>query len=47
MRFWWVNQNQTFEQEIAGGYLIDSFSSFIGTDSPSEPEDAPNRVASA
>lgn len=21
MRFWWVNQNQTFRQEIAGGYL--------------------------
>lgn len=21
MRFWWVNQNQTFEQETAGGYL--------------------------
>lgn len=21
MRFWWVNQNQTFEQEFAGGYL--------------------------
>lgn len=21
MRFWWVNQNQTFEQETRGGYL--------------------------
>lgn len=21
MRFWWVNQNQTFEQELSGGYL--------------------------
>jgi len=21
MRFWWVNQNQTFPQETAGGYL--------------------------
>lgn len=21
MRYWWVNQNQTFRQEIAGGYL--------------------------
>ena len=21
MRFWWVNQNQTYRQEIAGGYL--------------------------
>jgi len=21
MRYWWVNQNQTFQQEIAGGYL--------------------------
>jgi putative restriction endonuclease len=21
MRYWWVNQNQTFHQEIAGGYL--------------------------
>ena len=21
MRFWWVNQNQTFKQEIEGGYL--------------------------
>ncbi len=21
MRFWWVNQNQTFRQELAGGYL--------------------------
>ena len=21
MRFWWVNQNQTFNQEVAGGYL--------------------------
>src|SRR5215471_19479856 len=21
MRFWWVNQNQTFRQEITGGYL--------------------------
>jgi hypothetical protein len=21
MRNWWVNQNQTFRQEIAGGYL--------------------------
>lgn len=21
MRFWWVNQNQTFESEIGGGYL--------------------------
>lgn len=21
MRFWWVNQNQTFEQETSGGYL--------------------------
>jgi putative restriction endonuclease len=21
MRFWWVNQNQTWRQETAGGYL--------------------------
>src|ERR1035437_5945121 len=21
MRYWWVNQNQTFRQETAGGYL--------------------------
>ena len=21
MRYWWVNQNQTFRQEIVGGYL--------------------------
>src|SRR5438128_12557408 len=21
MRYWWVNQNQTFRQELAGGYL--------------------------
>lgn len=21
MRYWWVNQNQTFEQEVGGGYL--------------------------
>ena len=21
MRYWWVNQNQTFRQEQAGGYL--------------------------
>ncbi len=21
MRYWWVNQNQTFEQEVSGGYL--------------------------
>ena len=21
MRYWWVNQNQTFQQEVAGGYL--------------------------
>ena len=21
MRYWWVNQNQTFRQEIKGGYL--------------------------
>jgi putative restriction endonuclease len=21
MRYWWVNQNQTFRHEIAGGYL--------------------------
>src|ERR1041384_1101118 len=21
MRYWWVNQNQTFRQEYAGGYL--------------------------
>ncbi|HAZ08753.1 MAG TPA: HNH endonuclease, partial [Elusimicrobia bacterium] len=21
MRFWWVNQNQTFDQEFSGGYL--------------------------
>src|SRR5437660_1837590 len=21
MRYWWVNQNQTFRQEIEGGYL--------------------------
>ena len=21
MRYWWVNQNQTFRQEISGGYL--------------------------
>ena len=21
MRFWWVNQNQTFAQELSGGYL--------------------------
>jgi putative restriction endonuclease len=21
MRYWWVNQNQTFRQEIADGYL--------------------------
>jgi putative restriction endonuclease len=21
MRHWWVNQNQTFRQETAGGYL--------------------------
>jgi hypothetical protein len=21
MQYWWVNQNQTFRQEIAGGYL--------------------------
>lgn len=21
MKFWWVNQNQTYNQEVAGGYL--------------------------
>jgi hypothetical protein len=21
VRYWWVNQNQTFRQEIEGGYL--------------------------
>jgi hypothetical protein len=21
MRYWWVNQNQTYRQEVAGGYL--------------------------
>jgi hypothetical protein len=21
VRFWWVNQNQTYRQEVAGGYL--------------------------
>jgi hypothetical protein len=21
MRFWWVNQNQTYRHEVAGGYL--------------------------
>jgi len=21
MRFWWVNQNQTYRHEFAGGYL--------------------------
>ena len=21
MRFWWVNQNQTWRQEVGGGYL--------------------------
>jgi hypothetical protein len=21
MRYWWVNQNQTFRHEITGGYL--------------------------
>jgi len=21
IRFWWVNQNQTYKQEISGGYL--------------------------
>jgi len=21
MRYWWVNQNQTFRHELAGGYL--------------------------
>lgn len=21
MRYWWVNQNQTYAQEISGGYL--------------------------
>jgi len=21
MRYWWANQNQTFHQEIAGGYF--------------------------
>lgn len=21
MRFWWVNQNQTYRREIQGGYL--------------------------
>ena len=21
MRYWWVNQNQTFNQEVGGGYL--------------------------
>jgi len=20
-RYWWINQNQTFEQEFKGGYL--------------------------
>ncbi len=21
MRYWWVNQNQTYRQEVSGGYL--------------------------
>ena len=21
MRYWWVNQNQTYQHEVAGGYL--------------------------
>ena len=21
MNYWWVNQNQTFDQEVAGGYM--------------------------
>ena len=21
MRYWWVNQNQTYKQELGGGYL--------------------------
>jgi hypothetical protein len=23
MRFWWVNQNQTYRHEVPGGYLAD------------------------
>jgi hypothetical protein len=37
MRFWWVNQNQTFAQETAGGYLWLAKRSKNGARNPAEP----------
>jgi len=34
MRYWWVNQNQTFAQETAGGYLWSPKRSKIGARNP-------------
>ena len=34
MRYWWVNQNQTFRQELAGGYLWSPKRNSNGTRNP-------------
>ncbi len=34
MRFWWVNQNQTYKQEMAGGYLWSPKARANGTRNP-------------
>jgi len=34
MRYWWVNQNQTYRQEIQGGYLWSPKRNAIGARNP-------------
>jgi putative restriction endonuclease len=34
MRYWWVNQNQTFRQEVDGGYLWSPKRNANGTRNP-------------
>jgi hypothetical protein len=44
MRYWWVNQNQTFRQQIAGGYFWSPKRSARGARNPlyeSMREDSP------
>jgi putative restriction endonuclease len=34
MRYWWVNQNQTYRQEVEGGYLWSPKRSASGARNP-------------
>jgi len=34
MRYWWVNQNQTYRHEVAGGYLWSPKRKANGGDNP-------------